>query len=238
MKVSLFGAEAKKLTPLIESTDGLELVKKKADVIVCFGGDGTLLTAELQWPTIPKVPIRNSRRGIRCIAEPPEEVIQKLAAGELVRTEHLKLTCTVRHSQEDQLKHQFLAINEFSVSTALANSALRFKMELSGKPMGAASDHELIGDGFVISTPFGSTAYFNQITGGVFWTGIGVAFKYTSEHINHLIVPEDAEIVAEITRGPATLAHDNSSNYVNLEEGDRLTIKRHTESAVLLTTEG
>lgn len=235
MNVSLFGAEAEKLRSLIDETDGVEWVKEDPDVIVCFGGDGTLLTAELQWPNIPKVPIRNSRRGFRCIVEPPEEVIKQLAAGALVRTEQLKLTCTVRHKQEDQLKHKLLAINEFSVHMALANSALRFKMQLNGKPMGEASDNELIGDGFVISTPFGSTAYFNQITRGVFWSGIGVAFMYTPEHTNHLIVTEDTKIVAEITRGPATLAHDNASNYVTLEEGDRLTITRHSEPAILLT---
>jgi NAD+ kinase len=237
MNVSLFGAEAEKLRSMIEATDGLDLVKKNPDVIVCYGGDGTLLTAELQWPNVPKVPIRNSRRGIRCIAEPPEEVVRQLAAGSLIRTEQLKLTCTVRHQQEDQPKHTLLAINEFSVHTARANSALRFKLWVNGKPMGDASDNELIGDGFVISTPFGSTAYFNQITRGVFWSGIGVAFMYTPEHTNHLIVPEDTEIVAEVTRGPATLAHDNSSNYVNLEEGDRITIKRHHEPAILFTTD-
>jgi NAD+ kinase len=237
MKVSLFGAEAEKLKSLIDETDGLERVKKNPDVIVCFGGDGTLLTAELQWPNVPKVPIRNSRRGIRCIAEPPEDVIKQLAAGTLVRTEQLKLTCTIRHQQEDNPRQTLLAINEFSVHMARGNSALRFKMTVDGKAMGEASDNELIGDGFVISTPFGSTAYFNQITRGVFWSGIGVAFMYTPESTNHLIVPEDAEIVAEITRGPATLSHDNSSNYVNLQEGDRLTISRHSEPAILYMIE-
>ena len=68
MNVILFGTKAEELRPLFEAQPSLDLVEDGADVIVCFGGDGTLLAAELKWPGVPKVPIRNSRRGIRCIS--------------------------------------------------------------------------------------------------------------------------------------------------------------------------
>ena len=89
----------------------------------------------------------------------------------------------------------------------------------------------------MVSTPFGSTAYFNQITHGVFWQGIGVALMYTSEPTNHVIIPEDTIIHAEVTRGPVIFAYDNSTEYIELDAGDQLLIKKAEQPAVLYTTD-
>lgn len=237
MNVTLYGQEAERLRPLVEREDSLELVDDDPDVVVCFGGDGTLLAAELKWPSVPKVPLRNSRRGIRCISDPPEGVIARLAENSLIPKEHLKLECNVTHAAPDRADNQLLAINEFCVNKGRTNASVRYRVWFDDKPYGTENDHEIIGDGFVVSTPFGSTAYFNQITRGVFWSGIGVAFMYTGEHTNHLIVPEDTVVRARITRGPAVLAHDNSSEFIDLGEGDELTVRKAEQPAVLLTTD-
>jgi NAD+ kinase len=191
----------------------------------------------LRWPGVPKVPVRNSRRGIRCIPDPPDQVIAQFAAGTLPTREHLKLECQLTHAAASAKPDTFYAINEFSVHMGRTNSSVRFRIWFDGKPYGAAGDKEIIGDGFVVSTPFGSTAYFNQITGGVFWQGIGVALMYSSEPVKHVIVPEDTVVRAEITRGPAIFAYDNSSEYAELSEGDELRIRRAAQSAILYTTE-
>lgn len=237
MDIKLFGAEADTLQPLIERHDSLNLVDKPGDVIVCYGGDGTLLAAELKWPNVPKVPIRNSRRGIRCIPYPPEEVIEKLASDALIRTDHLKLECRVRYRHHEKTSKNLLAINEFTIHMGRVNTAVRFKIWFDDKSFGDSSDSEIIGDGFMVSTPFGSTAYFNEITRGTFWSGIGVAFMYAREKTNHVVLPEDVEIRAEITRGPAILAYDNSSEYIELVEGDQLLIHRHSKPAIILSPE-
>lgn len=240
MNVLLYGAEAEELRPLFDKFPALTLIEEDApDVVVCFGGDGTLLAAELKWPGVPKAPIRNSRRGIRCMSEPPEDVIARLAAGTLVTTEHLKLECTISHAatERERVGDVFYAINEFSVHMGRTNSSVRFKIWFDTKPYGSAGDREIIGDGFVVSTPFGSTAYYNQITGGVFWQGIGVALMYTSERTNHVVVPEDTVVRAEITRGPAVFAYDNSSKYAELREGDTLLIRKADRPAILYTTD-
>ncbi|MFP6615751.1 MAG: hypothetical protein VCB26_05065 [Candidatus Hydrogenedentota bacterium] len=237
MNVTLFGAEAERLEPLIESHDTLSLVDEPGDVVVCFGGDGTLLAAELKWPNIPKVPIRNSRRGIRCISDPPEETIAKLAEDSLVRTEYLKLGCRVVYGDQEKSSKDLLAINEFTVHMGRVNTAVRFKIWFDDTAFGDNDDNEIIGDGFMVSTPFGSTAYFNEITRGTFWSGIGVAFMYAREKTNHVVLPEDVVVRARITRGPAILAYDNSSEYIELVEGDELVIQRHAKPAVMLVPE-
>lgn len=234
MNVTLFGAEANSIAPFFDAHDNLSLVNEGGEVIVCFGGDGTLLAAELKWPNVPKVPIRNSRRGFRCISRPAEEVVAALATNTLEPTLFLKLECAVTYTDSEKSESHLLAINEFSVHSGRVNSAVRIKIWFDDEPHGEAEDREIIGDGLVISTPFGSTAYFNEVTRGIFHAGIGVAFMNTQEKTNHVILPEYATVQTEITRGPAILAFDNSSEYIELMDGDVLTIHRHEKPAVML----
>lgn len=235
MKTFPFGLDADELRPEIEKHPTLHIVEENPDVVICYGGDGTLLSAELLWPGIPKVPIRNSRRGNRCITRPAPQVIERLAQGKLVRTEFLKLECAIRYKDQDEPADLLTAMNEFNLHMGRINAAVRFKVWVNEEAFGDGT--EIIGDGMVVCTPFGSTAYFKQITQGVFHTGLGIAFKYTTMHINHLVVQQDAVVRAVITRGPAVLGFDNSSEYHDLNEADELTFRRHAHPAILLTWE-
>ncbi|HOZ49210.1 MAG TPA: hypothetical protein PLO37_23360 [Candidatus Hydrogenedentes bacterium] len=233
MKIQLFGAAVDALRPIVTKYGDLRIVQEEPDVIVCYGGDGTLLSAERQWPGVPKVPIRNSRRGNRCIAHPPEAVIERMARGELVPAKYLKVQCTVRHTTQADPAFLLTAMNEFNMHMGRINSAVRFVLWLDEEPYNQG--REVLGDGFVVSTPFGSTAYFSHITRGVFHAGIGLAFQNTTEHTNHVIVPESAVVRLRVTRGPAMLAHDNSPNYFHLREGHELVFRKHDQSATILT---
>jgi len=233
MRVLVYGAEVEQILPDLERFPEFEVVEEAPEVVVCYGGDGTLLAAEREWPGVPKVPIRNSDRGNRCIDHPPERVLERLARGTLSRTEYMKLKCTVRSVAAHQPLRHMEAMNEVNVHMARINSAVRFRMWVDGEPYGEGA--EVLGDGFVISTPFGSTAYFNHITRGFFRAGIGIAFKSTSEHTNHLVVPETDEIRVLITRGPAVMTYDNSTEFLDLYQGDEITVRRHEHPAVLLT---
>lgn len=233
MKTLLFGAHAEDLAGEVTRHGSLALTDSDPDVVICYGGDGTLLSAELAWPGVPKVPIRNSRRGHRCIAHPPGQVIERFVEGQLARTEFLKLECVIRRLGRAEPLGLHNAMNEFSVHSGHINAAVRFKLWIDEEPY--QSGVEIIGDGFVISTPFGSTAYFNQITRGVFHTGLGVAFKYTSEHTNHIVLPDTSVVRVAITRGPAVIAVDNAQDYHELTGHDELTVRRSPRPAVLYT---
>lgn len=233
MKTILFGAEAETLRPLVERNPALTLDSASPDVIVCYGGDGTLLSAELRWPGVPKVPIRNSRRGNRCIPHPPGAVIERMAAGTLARTEFLKIECLVQFKDANRPPRVLTSMNEFNVHMGHINAAVRFKLWLDTDPY--LDGREILGDGLVVSTPFGSTAYFTQITRGIFHAGLGIAFKNTTELTSHLVVPESVVVRVLITRGPAVLAFDNSPEYIDLGEGDILEVRKHGHCATILT---
>lgn len=233
LRVQLFGAEAAALVPLLENYPQLEQVEDNPDIVVCYGGDGTLLAGELRYPGIPKVPILNSQRGHRCIPHPKEQVIQGLAEGTLTKNTYMKLHGAVTREGDGAASFQAAALNEFAVHMGRINSAVRFKLWLDGEPYDRGV--EILGDGFVICTPFGSTAYFNQITRGYFTRGMGIAFKATSEHTDHLVLPPKTEMRVLITRGPAVLAFDSSLEYHTLEEGNELVVRQHEAGATILT---
>lgn len=235
MRTLLFGAEADTLRPVLAGYPQYELVDGEPELIVCFGGDGTLLSAEHEWPGIPKLPIRNSRRGIRCIPHPPAEVFDRLAKNRLTRNAFIKIECRVFRDALPHSERTLTAMNEFNVHMGNINSAVRLKVWINDEAF--ADETEIIGDGVVVSTPFGSTAYFNQITRGVFHAGLGIAFKNTTELTSHLVVPDDVTIRVLITRGPAVLAYDNCPEYVDLNEGDRLVLVKHAKPATILTWE-
>lgn len=231
--LTLFGSQAESLIKTVRKHESLVLVDKDPDVVVCFGGDGTLLAAELRWPGVPKVPVLNSRRGHRCIPHPAHEVLRGLANKQLVSNHYMKIEGELLREGKPIYPETMVALNEFNVHMGLINSAVRFQLWLNGDPYDDGV--ELLGDGFVVCTPFGSTAYFAQITRGVFTQGIGVAFKSTNAHVDHLVLPDDTEFRLRITRGPAVLAFDSADEYVQLEEGDELMVRKHQKGATILT---
>lgn len=232
-KVVLYGAQAHLLEAEIARHANLCLVDADPDVVVCYGGDGTLLSAEMHWPGLPKVPILNSRRGHRCIPHPPREVIAGLAEGRLVANVYTKLSSVVYRDGVPVTPAPLLALNEINVHMGRVNSAVRFQLWINDEPY--EEGLEVLGDGLVVCTPFGSTAYFSKITHGIFSKGIGIAFKATTEPVNHLVLPGSVVVRVQITRGPAVLAVDSSHDYIDLDEGDEIVTRKHHHGATILT---
>ncbi len=232
-RVLLFGAHAHELAPEVRSYPNLEIVDDHPDVVISYGGDGTLLAAELNWPGIPKVPILNSDRGHQCLAHPAGDVIAHLALNTLVRQHYTKLECAIKRVDAEEPDCYVAALNEINVHMQRINSAVRFKLWLNGEPQ--ANGQDVLGDGFLICTPFGSSAYFNKITRCVFWEGIGVAFNAANQYTSHFVIPESTEVRVLITRGPALLAFDSSPHFFDLGEGDELIVQKHARGATLLT---
>jgi NAD+ kinase len=233
MKTLLFGAKASTLETELAKHPSLSLVTENPDVVISYGGDGTLLTAERLYPGVPKVPIRNSRRGNRTLHHPPGEVMERLARGELVPMEFIKLQGTLYRDGATEPVVKLIAMNEFNVHMAHVNTAVRFRVEIDHEPY--ADGREFVGDGVLVSTPFGSTAYFNHVTRGLFFRGLGVAFNHVAEHTTHLVLPEECTVRIELTRGPALLAYDSAPEYYELAEGDVIVAGKAPVPATILT---
>lgn len=204
------GSFAEKVT-----TAGIEIVEERPDVILAYGGDGTFIGSERLHPGVPKVGFRRETTTSRCPAHQDATFLSSLAAGELEETSLMKLSARFG-------KHHVTAVNDITVRNTDPRSAVRFRIHLNGQPV----SEELIADGVVVCTPFGSSAYFRSITRTVIRTGIGVAINNCTDLLNHLVIGEDEEIRIELTRGPATLAADNDPHTFSLDSRQDIVVRR------------
>ncbi len=95
------------------------------------------------------------------------------------------------------------------------------------------SFNDVIGDGVVISTAFGSTAYFSSIARKSFKKGIGVAFNNTTIGFKP-VIKENPKILFKLKRNKAYLTSDNHSKKIILNEGDVVEISKSSEQLFLV----
>ncbi|OGE64924.1 hypothetical protein A3I48_00740 [Candidatus Daviesbacteria bacterium RIFCSPLOWO2_02_FULL_36_7] len=218
MKVLLYGKNSKNIESLVK-TLGFEIVTSEPDLIISYGGDGTLLSCEREYPCIPKLPIRNSQVCIKCINHEDKIVLEKLLKWKLKLQNHQKLQTTF-------LYKTFYALNDFVVRNSDSVHTTRFKIN-GGKL--------LIGDGIVVATPFGSSGYYKSIARQTFQEGFGVAFNNTIEEMPPLILKEKDLINFQLIRGKATLSYDNSPEIFTIDEGSQLQFKLSDQVAKIYT---
>lgn len=213
MKVLLFGKNKDDIMELVKNS-GFELVDKDPDVIISFGGDGTLLSAERVHPAVPKLPIRNSQFCHKCPRHQDKQVLQDLLQGILALKEYKKLHTNLHGSD-------LYALNDFVIRNEQPIHAIRFSL-----------DHAFyIGDGIVVATPFGSTAYFKSVTGESFNEGFGVAFNNTTAKVNPLYLTDDKNVVFSLIRGEARLSFDNNPDVLQISEGTEVTFNLSNQVA-------
>lgn len=204
---------------------GFILASDQPELVMSYGGDGTLLIAEERFPGIPKVPLRNSAICKKCSILPNDELLAAISVGAYTVEELYKLEAS---AHDRTLK----ASSEISVRNLDPRRAIRFQFCTDGRSW----SHELIGDGILIATPFGSTGYYRSITRSFFEAGLGIAFNNVTEPIDHLVVADTSVVHVTITRGPAFVIADTQEDVLKLESGDMVEIRRSSETPMRLVT--
>ena len=224
MKILLKGRFLDSLEPLLKRK-GFELLAEEAgkpELIITHGGDGSLLGMERMYPGIPKLPIRDEKTSALCPKHSYETIVDNLLAGQLPKTELMKLS-----GKTDSGK--LLGMNDIFIHNLEKVSAIRYKVWIDDK----LYLNEVASDCCGIATPHGSTAYYRSITRCIFRTGIGMAFSNSREHVDHIILPEDVVIKIQLLRGPAFIVADNDPEPMNFNPDEILTISKSPTKAVI-----
>lgn len=201
--------------------------EERPRVVLCYGGDGTLLHAERRYPRVAKVAVRLSERCNTCHTEYLDHALEAVARRRCREERLMRLEATARTKKGSE---RLVGINDVNVRNKRPTSAIRFSL-LADKRL---LYERVIGDGIVVATPFGSTAYYRSITKESFENGLGVALNNTTGDEVHVRADEDVVFTLRVTRGPAEVAVDNQRMRLTLEAGDRLTVKRRKGDSVLL----
>ncbi|MBI2411020.1 MAG: NAD(+)/NADH kinase [Candidatus Kerfeldbacteria bacterium] len=221
MKIHIVGSRAAELQTYIR-TQEFDFVfdTDEPEVVIAYGGDGTLLSAERLFPGIPKVMIRASRVCTECVEKAKKIMLSLLARRAYQLVEQMKLSAQIHHEK-------IVALNDIVVGHVRVNGTLRFRFAVDNAPY----EEEVFGDGVVVSTPLGSTGYYQTITRNYFSAGMGIAFNNPITAMNHLVVSPQSTIVVEITRGQGLVAADNDERELAVAAGDRITISAAEERA-------
>lgn len=227
---------------VVEQKLGLEVESKKiyADstgiqpaesVMVCCGGDGTLLEGihRLSDKRIPVAGINFGHLGFLTSAtrDGVETLFEQIA--------HNKLNIQPRSmlSIEGESVGRLFALNEVAAQ----------RLEATMIKVVASVDNQLVaqynGDGVILSSPTGSTAY-SLSAGGPIVSPDCHCFLITplAPHnfgMRPVVIPDTAEVVLTIRtrQGKAMLSIDNRT--YSLSNGEKITIRRAEEQILLVT---
>jgi NAD+ kinase len=214
MRVAIVGHNKAQAKELVEKA-GFTVAEDRLDFVISYGGDGTLMKSEFAYPGIPKIVLKDSAICKVCSPFPNEVVLEKVKQGNYEIRSLIKL-------QASALGKTVTGMNDITVRNGDPRHGMRYKLWTNEKQIGDI----IIGDGVVVATPFGSTAYYRSITDSFFETGIGLAFNNSTEQVDHVVLDDQKAIKLQITRGPAVVYADNQKEILQLKEGDEVTIKK------------
>lgn len=185
-----------------------------ADLAISLGGDGTFLTT-VMWVAEHHIPILGVNTGhlgylTSCNVDDVDQMLDCFINGQYKIDERVMLSV---NCDKVELEHPY-ALNEIAISRHDTSSMIEMETSLRGLPLTTYK-----GDGLVVSTPTGSTAY-NMSAGGpiIEPTASCLVLTPVSAHsltMRPLVVADDA-VVSVVTRSRA-------DNYLVSLDGESVT---------------
>lgn len=187
------------------------------DILVVVGGDGTILRTVRKYD-FPILAVKRGRYGHLCELEPEE-----ISSIEDILTNHcidIKMKLSVAGAGE--------ALNEVVVRAIIPDKVARFSITYAGKT------EEITGDGVIVATPTGSTAYSRAAGGPVIEEACSVFCITLICPLNSWqfprIVPSNEKITITVLDKDSYMTLDGG-NPVQLKEGDSITIQKSDNHA-------
>lgn len=174
---------------------GAQVRAMQTNAIITIGGDGTVLFAHQQAPDVPVLGINMGGTGFLADVAPGDapKAVRKLAAGQLPMVERERLVVKAAGKRLPD------ALNEAAISSAILGKSLAFKVLVDGEAAMCTQ-----GDGVIIATPTGSTAYALAAGGPVVDPRVDafaiVPVCAARPRVSPLVVPMASKIVVKLTR--------------------------------------
>jgi len=147
---------------------------KKCDFAVVFGGDGSIISAgrTLRKSKVPVIGVNLGKLGFLAEFSVDElkQYFDDIISEKTSIEKRMMLRCAVfsplrplseaSSTSQNQAKFSSVAINDIFITAGPSHRTIELKVAVNGQPVAG-----FVGDGLIISTPTGSTAY-NLSAGG------------------------------------------------------------------------
>ena len=204
------------------------------DIITVFGGDGALVS---KWRELEGskgkhkmlFPVRNYG-----MCPEHEDIYKKFLAG-TEDAQSLKMSLMplieARYPGKD-VQSSVKALAEVTLVSADPTQAIRFNVKINGH----LAAENVIANGVIIATKFGSTGYFKSVARTIFVDGLGVGYICPSYSVPNIVARMDSRIEVElIRRAPIVLTADKlKKDLGEVEKGFKLEVCSACENVPVL----
>jgi len=210
---------------------GYEQIGRSADLAIVVGGDGTMLAAarNLARHKVPLAGINQGRLGFMtdiAFADMTRSV-NAILDGRHAIEERALIEAEVRRGRALLLRT--LALNEAVVTKGSQARLIEFKLSIDGEYV-----YGLRADGVIVATPTGSTAYALSAQGPILQPTVrAFALVPLNPHVlsaRPVSVSDKSVIEIELVRALDARAHFDGFALTDLQEGDRLVLKRSADA--------
>jgi NAD+ kinase len=208
---------------------------KRAEMLITFGGDGTLLSVARQTPHgVPIIGVNMGTLGFLTeirIEEFPA-VLERALAGDIVSEERVRFDVIVKN--EGREPRTYRVLNDATINKSALARIVEMKVSVSGQFVSTFR-----ADGLIVSTPTGSTAYNLSAGGPIVYPTMGaVIITPICPHMltnRPIVLPDDLEIEISITttHQEIFLTLDGQEG-VPINERDHVTVRKSSETVLLV----
>jgi len=208
---------------------------KQSDFLISLGGDGTLLSLVRRSYGHHKPVVGINAGNLGFLADVTigevDQFLEQLLGGEYRIDNRMMIAGYIK--KRSGAKIDFFALNDVVITSPIPSKMVKINASIDGERFNTYR-----GDGLIISTPTGSTAY-NLAAGGPVVYPLTEAFIITPVMAHSLtnqrplVVPTDFYIELDAQKYDAIASIDGQERY-ELEEGDILHVGGAVEGAKLL----
>jgi NAD+ kinase len=213
---------------------------RRANVVVVFGGDGTILRAARSAAPngIPILGVNLGGFGFLAEVNGPEveRALHRLLEGDFRLDERMMLRASVEH--EGRPIQEFLALNDIVVTKSGYARLLKLRTFINTEHL---ATH--LADGLIVATPTGSTAYSLSAGGPIVHPAVeGIVLTPICAHTLNaraVLVSAGDTIVIQVepVGAPPILTVDGQEGYP-LQPGDEVRVERSPHHTRLVRLEG
>jgi len=217
----------------------LEEIGRSADLAVVLGGDGTMLNVAcaLALHDIALVGVNQGRLGFLTdiSVDTMVETVGAILDGKYVTEERMMLEAEV--VRDGGSVFRALALNDVVVSKGGEDSMIEFEVKIDGRFL-----YALRGDGLIVASPTGSTAYALSSGGPIIHPALSVmALVPICPHTfssRPIVISGDSAVEIIINHALDAHAHLDNHAHHELHEQDRVVIRRYARTIRLLHPAG
>ena len=218
---------------MISKDDIDKLQKLHPDVLIAYGGDGTLASKWREAFDAKKAiwPIRNYG-----MCQKHEELLKALVEDNALKLKDVKFNQTLHQLAEVNYPFEVagvkkLALNEIQVKSNDITEALRFDVYVNGKKY----YKNVIADGVLFAAPNGATGYWKSVTRTIFRDGCGLAFIAPTVGISNLVLKSTDFVKLVLVRDASVaLSYDKTKVISDVSKGTEIDMNLSVENLAII----